>query len=271
MKKSFLFFTLILLGVHVFADSATVVSVKGKVEVSRDGQWISLKAGDSVLENELLSTGFSSEAKLKYKGSLIQLGPVTRAKVTEMSSSTGKEKVSLYLNTGAVRSKVEHTKETRVDYKINTPVAVASVRGTDFEFFANGNIICTNGAVAVASIRDLSEGRFSSQSNEEDESEENSDEQISDNEPASSTTLAQDISQDMPRGSVVVGAGQNTGLGSSGKMTLPFNSKITEVNSGQKPGATQAQKESVSLNPARGKDPQSQQKGNLKVDITIAE
>ena len=52
----------------VFGASAKVTYVKGKVEVSRGNEWVSLKVGDVVKEAETISTGFQSEARLNYNG-----------------------------------------------------------------------------------------------------------------------------------------------------------------------------------------------------------
>ncbi|MBR7063723.1 MAG: iron dicitrate transport regulator FecR, partial [Treponema sp.] len=59
----------------MFADSATVVSLQGKVEVSRGGKWVELSAKSKVSEGEVISTGFKSQAVIQYQGAMLQLGP----------------------------------------------------------------------------------------------------------------------------------------------------------------------------------------------------
>lgn len=137
----------------VFAADAVVTYVNGKVEVNRNNTWIGLKAGDVVYESETISTGFQSDAKIKYNGSLLSLSALTRVTLEELSSTKSGDAVNVYLNTGAVRSKVTHTGNERVSYTVRSPVAVASVRGTDFIMHANGRVKTLEGAVAVYPAR----------------------------------------------------------------------------------------------------------------------
>ena len=62
----------------VFAANAKVTYVKGKVEVSRGNAWVSLKVGDVVNEAETISTGFQSEARLNYNGSVMAVPALSR-------------------------------------------------------------------------------------------------------------------------------------------------------------------------------------------------
>lgn len=134
----------------LYADQATVTFVRGKVELLKDdGQWYALSVGDKIEKNQTITTGFASEAKVEYQDSVMVLGAVTRCTLENLSTTAEKDNVSVFLNTGAVRSKVKHTTNKRVSYVVKTPVAVASVRGTDFTLTANGSITCNEGAVVV--------------------------------------------------------------------------------------------------------------------------
>ena len=152
MKRLFvLFASLFLFTVILSAQNATVTYVKGKVEVQRNGKWLALSAGDSVQINEVINTGFQSEAKIKLMDSVMFLGPVTRITLEELSASETQDKVNVYLSTGSVRSKVNHTETKRVNYTVHTAVAVASVRGTDWWINSNNEAGCTIGGFAFAS------------------------------------------------------------------------------------------------------------------------
>lgn len=169
MKKIFvLFASLFLFTAILSAQSATVTYVKGKVEVQRNGKWLALSAGDSVEKNEIINTGFQSEAKIKLMDSVMYLGPVTRITLEELSTSDTQDKVNVYLSTGSVRSKVNHTETKRVNYTVHTAVAVASVRGTDWWINSNNEAGCSFGGFAFAATKSLrangSEGSFLSDS-----------------------------------------------------------------------------------------------------------
>ncbi len=198
---------------QIFAENARVTYIKGKVEVSKDNRdsWIPLKVGDQLSESDVISTGFQSEVKIEFSGSIMTLGAVTRITLEKLAESTTKDDVSLYLKAGAVRSKVTHPDEKRVSYTVKTPIAVASVRGTDFMVTADGHVTCNEGAVAVyANTDNLKRSKNVEKSDEEatsEEMEEGTESSVSeefDNGPANSTTPAEEIYAEAPAGAVVV-------------------------------------------------------------------
>lgn len=253
LKKLFVIIGLSLLVCSsVFAEgsSAKVTFVRGKVEVQRqDGNWYPLEIGDVVNEAETISTGFYSDLKLEYNSSIIALGALTRVTLENLSSSTEKDNVSLYLNTGAVRSKVNHTKERRVSYVVKTPVAVASVRGTDFTVTAKGEITCNEGAVVVFPNVEKHNTAVKNNAKEDSEEESSEDEEES-SEPiteavaiaesvettdassevettgdygsATPTTAAREIANDAPAGAIVVGKAQTVSITVVGTTETPI-------------------------------------------------
>lgn len=199
----------------VFAASAKVTYVKGKVEISRGNEWVSLKVGDEVNESETISTGFQSEARLNYNGSVMAVPALSRITLETLQSSGSKETVSLKVDTGAVRSKVTHTEGKRIEYSARTSVAVASVRGTDFAVFSNGKAKVFSGAIAYYKVADFIPPVVSKTSGEEESS-------GGDEGPASATTGASDIVDNAPKGTMVVGAGQSSSIGKSGLASKPL-------------------------------------------------
>ena len=228
----------------VFAASAKVTYVKGKVEVSRGNSWVSLKVGDVVNEAETISTGFQSEARLNYNGSVMAVPALSRVTLEALQSSGSKETVSIKVDTGAVRSKVAHTEGKKIEYTARTPVGVASVRGTDFAVFASGKATVYSGAIAYYKAEDFVMPDLSG-SSDGDTEEESGDEAGSDVEvalggdsgsantadtgtveaapqaPATATTTANDIVDNAPKGAMVVGAGQTSTISSNGQASKP--------------------------------------------------
>ena len=139
LKSLFAVLLVFVLSSQLFAVDGTVTYVKGKVEVQRGGDWTSLKVGDKVSQSETISTGFQSEAKVKLMESVLYLGPVTRVTLDQLATTSDRDKVNVYLSAGTVRSKVNRTDDKRVNYTVRTPIAVASVRGTDVEVNAAGD------------------------------------------------------------------------------------------------------------------------------------
>ncbi len=197
-----------------FAAAAKVTYVKGKVEVSRGNAWVAVKVGDEIKESETISTGFQSEARLNYNGSVMAVPALSRVTLETLQSSDTKETVSLKVDTGAVRSKVTHTEGKRIEYSARTSVAVASVRGTDFAVFANGRAKVFTGAIAFYKAADFVPPVAAKGSGSEDGSE--------DEGPASATTEAGNIVDNAPKGTVVVGAGQSSSMSKSGLASKPL-------------------------------------------------
>lgn len=234
----------------LYANTATVVSTVGKVEVSRNNVWVALTENEVVREGEVISTGFKSEAIIKYKGSVMKLGPLTRITLEKLATSDTKDDVSVFLNTGAVRSTVNHSENKRVSYTVRNPIAVASVRGTEF-IFAGNEIRCFDGAVAVVPARLVNPVRdlgISKPVDREYESEGN----VKDNLPAegSSTpfTSSSDINPALPKG-VLVSAGQSTNFtdSTSARPSKPKTAGSTARNDFSKGVASLADSEGVNI------------------------
>lgn len=241
---------------QIFAENARVTYIKGKVEVSKDNRdsWIPLKVGDQLSESDVISTGFQSEVKIEFSGSIMTLGAVTRITLEKLAESTSKDDVSLYLKTGAVRSKVTHPAEKRVSYTIKTPIAVASVRGTDFMVTADGHVTCNEGAVAVyANTDNLKRSKNVEKSDEEEaseEMEEGTESSVSeefDNGPANSTTPAEEIYAEAPAGAVVVAKNQTVSIKSNGNPETPMVNILKKNEKVRNTVTTAAAQEAVSV------------------------
>ena len=157
----------------LFSAEAKVTYVKGKVEVSHNGSdWVPLKTGDVVAQSDTINTGFQSEARINLNGSIMAVPALTRVTIETLKTSGSKDTVSLYVNTGAVRSKVTHTDNKKIDYTARTAVAVASVRGTDYTVTAGGLVTCTEGAVVVTPAKNYVAPVVTEDNGEEDKKEE---------------------------------------------------------------------------------------------------
>ena len=150
-KKGAAGFVFLALAACVFADNAVVLSVTGKAEIERGGAWVPLQKDAALSEGEVISTGFKSEAVIKYRDSVMKLGPLTRITLEKLAASSEKDTVAVYLNTGDVRSSVSRAQNKRVNYTVRNSVAVASVRGTEFTFDGRGAVTCYDGGISVRS------------------------------------------------------------------------------------------------------------------------
>lgn len=129
---------------------AKVESVNGKVEIYKGNAWAPLTAGTSLYRGDIISTGFNSEAVISIKDSKVKLAALTRMTVEQLAENDVKEETRLFIDTGKVSASVKHAENKRTDFKVRSPVSTASVRGTDFDFFAIGKIATIFGLISAS-------------------------------------------------------------------------------------------------------------------------
>lgn len=123
-----------------FAMQAEVISAKGKAEVQSGSSWTALKAGDKLSQGAVIQTGFKSEVVLKIKESTVTVASLSRVTIQSLAEQQGidgkegRDETKLFLNTGALKSNVQKSEDRRVGFTVRSPVATASVRGTEFSF-----------------------------------------------------------------------------------------------------------------------------------------
>lgn len=167
MKKLFLCFALI--GVASVASaatlSATVTEVAGKVEYKLPGKdWKPAKVGDIVPKGTIISTGFKSTALLTVGPSTITVKPVTRLSLEDLVESSSGTQTQLFLLAGRVKADVTPQSGKVTEFKVKSPTATASVRGTGFEF-DGVNLLVERGLVELRTpsglLRFVAAGEFS--------------------------------------------------------------------------------------------------------------
>jgi len=237
------------------AAPATVVAAEGKVEVERGGKWVPLAVNDIVSEGEVISTGFKSKATLRCKGSLLQLGALTRVTLEKLVASEKSDTVAVYLNTGAVKSTVKPLENRRVNYTVRNPVAVASVRGTEFDFRGDGVISCSEGAVAAYSARSYIASAVNTVPAEG---------------KSNAATPASDIAPSAPAGTVVVLRGQAAAFSSDGMTSDPATSAFAAASRVAASMRTPAETESVGTGVSIVRNAQVQKSvGTVKVNLSF--
>ena len=129
------------------ALTATITEVAGKVECKLPGKdWVAAKTGTVLPAGSLISTGFKSTAILKTESATLTVKPVTRLSLEELVKSEGTTKTQMFLMAGRVKAEVTPRKGEQAEFKVKSPTATASVRGTGFEFDGQ-NLLVDHGAV----------------------------------------------------------------------------------------------------------------------------
>jgi hypothetical protein len=121
---------------RVFAQTTVIKDLAGTVELKLSGaaDFIPASVGVEVAQNTIISTGFKSTAILQAGSAVILVQPLTRLTLTEIQASQETENLNLSLQSGRVRIDLNPPAGSKASLKIASPSAVASVRGTSFEF-----------------------------------------------------------------------------------------------------------------------------------------
>ncbi len=134
-KRTLLILFIVLITIPLFAQTATVQKVAGKVELMKPGgNWAVVAAGDTFPIGATISTGFRSSAVLLVAESEITVLPLTRMAIEDLVETQTTVTTSLNLRTGKVRARVHTTEGKTADFRLRSPVSTAAVRGTEFLF-----------------------------------------------------------------------------------------------------------------------------------------
>jgi hypothetical protein len=134
MKKC-LTTSLTILGVLLFVAASQaeirVVSVKGTAAYKAGGGWIPMQGGTMLPVGAKVSTGVRSTAVIMINNNTVTVQPLTIMKVSESSFDGKSSNTRIGLRRGSVRAKVAKNARIKTVFKVSTPVATSSVRGTE--------------------------------------------------------------------------------------------------------------------------------------------
>lgn len=269
MKKiAFIFAALACASFLTAADfTAQVVSVSGKVEVLNGNTWKPISSGDSLKSGDTIQTGFKSGAVLKIKESTVNVAALTRMTVEQLSEKSGKDNVRVFVKTGGVKSNVQKSNGKKVGFTVRTPVATASVRGTEFSVentFDSTQVNTTRGKVAVWSGKN-SERVSSDENPAQAENEQNRNE-----ERQNQGRMIEASFENAPHGAITVSQNQGTELNSDGnvgsqRMSAEENSK-GDIGRGMKTPSDKNQQQGLIQ---QGSNPNSIRPASLTVNVTV--
>ena len=132
-RMSILLFSMIFMIILVSASYAEirVISVKGTAAYKAGAQWIPLQTGATLAPGTKISTGVRSTAVIKINNHTLTVEPLTIMKITESKDDATSSNTRIGLRRGAVHEKVAKNSRIKTVFKVSTPVATSSVRGTE--------------------------------------------------------------------------------------------------------------------------------------------
>lgn len=150
---------------HAATMNAKISRVKGDVQIKTTDKasWKAAKDGDTVTETGQIKTGAGAEVFVAWKGgSVVKVGPSSQITMSSLSvDGAGNTKSAVKLEKGQVTAKAAKLGGTS-SFNVNTPTAVAGVRGTGFQCTEN-QVLVADGSVAVSAggvTVDLSPGTY---------------------------------------------------------------------------------------------------------------
>ena len=158
MKKILIFAFLALFTFNVYAISATVESIKStkggvaKAEYllkETDTEWKELKVGMTLPEGAVVFSKFATQVTLKIGESTVIATSLTKVVIARITE-TDRDVVLLQLDAGSLKNDVKSKKNVAIDYQVRTTAVTCSVRGTNFDVDANGNVDVNEGKVWVS-------------------------------------------------------------------------------------------------------------------------
>lgn len=110
----------------------TVIKVEGSAAYKEGTKWIPLKTGQKLPEGVKVSTGANSSAELKLNSvnHTVKIKPLTMIQVFSKETKTDTN-THIGLKRGGVVAKVPREGKVKTIFKISSPIATSSVRGTE--------------------------------------------------------------------------------------------------------------------------------------------
>lgn len=135
----------------VTALDATITAVTGKVELREraGGPWVAAEAGAVVPVGATISTSFNAGATVQVGESEVIVKALTRMSIEELVSENGVDRSAIHLPVGRVSANVRGGSGNRAEFRVRSPIATASVRGTSFDF-DGVNLTVSEGIVVLA-------------------------------------------------------------------------------------------------------------------------
>ena len=135
MALLFTFITVTGIFAQAAAPKAIIKEFSGQVELQQAGSetWKKAAPGQVIEGDTIISTGFKSSALIGIGESLLNVRPLTRLSLREISATAEKETISMGLQAGRVHADVKPPAGLKSSYTVHGPSATASTRGTVFE------------------------------------------------------------------------------------------------------------------------------------------
>ncbi len=126
------FFIILCMMMPAFAV-ITVEQISGKAAFKEGQQWKPLSVNQKLEVGTKISTGTNSSVVLNIDGNKVTIRQLSMVRINHNMTNAEESNTNLGLKYGAINAKVKKIAAIRTQFKISTPVATSSVRGTEEE------------------------------------------------------------------------------------------------------------------------------------------
>ncbi len=112
-----------------------VISVKGDAAYKKSGKWLNLRKGQKLGDGTLISTGAGSRAVLAVDKSMLRVKQLTTMKVYAHKITKKGSNTHVGIKYGSINARIKRVGKLKTRFKVSTPVATSSVRGTEENIF----------------------------------------------------------------------------------------------------------------------------------------
>ncbi|GEM_PF-5734454 len=116
------------------AAISTVIELSGEVTViSNGGPERKIRSGHHLRKGDQINTGVDAQAKVRCPdGSVVRINEMTQILVDELAVRESRMNMQVQLKLGELAAKMNRNKEFKTEFKVGTPMATTSSRGTEF-------------------------------------------------------------------------------------------------------------------------------------------
>jgi hypothetical protein len=121
-----------------------VEATKGETAFKKGNQWVQLTKGQNLEEGTKISTGAKSWVELNIDGDSLRINQLTMMKIFTNKITKNDKDTHLGLKHGSLKARIGKLGTLKTSFKITTPVATSSVRGTDefnWQGAKSGNLV----------------------------------------------------------------------------------------------------------------------------------
>lgn len=110
-----------------------VLDIQGTAAFKDQSQWKPVKKGQALKEGTKISTGARSSVRLKIDNATVTIRQLSMVRINRNLATGSATSTNLGLRYGKINARIDRIKKLRTDFRISTPVATSSVRGTEEE------------------------------------------------------------------------------------------------------------------------------------------